>query len=211
MPADPSELARLRSMMAEVPAEGNAAADADAAVEASEGARGAREAPVHQITDADEDVRKAAAFILRSTGSRPQTESEIRAKLVAREYPPETIDAALAHARRVGAIDDHALARALVDDRGTGSGWGHARIAQELERRGVPEHLAASALSALDERDDLAVATELARDRLRQMSASLQPETVARRLIGYLTRRGHPPGLAQRVAREVSGLDRQWD
>ena len=203
MASDPQKLAELRAMVAQ--AETTPAPPSEPRGDRS------REEPVLQITDEDDAVRRAAAFILKSTNNRPQTESEIRAKLTTREYPVEVIDAACAHARAVGALDDQALAHALVSERGERSGWGRSRIAAELDRRGIPAHVADTALAVLDDRDDLAVATELARKRLRQLPSSLQPEAVARRLAGYLTRRGHPPGLAQRVAREVSGLNHQWD
>jgi hypothetical protein len=49
------------------------------------------------------------------------------------------------------------------------------------------------------------------RTRLRQLPARLEPEAVARRLTAYLVRRGHPPGLAQRVAITVSGIAEEWD
>jgi regulatory protein len=158
-----------------------------------------------------DDVGKAFAFILRATRHRPQTEAEVRARLAAREVPEGVAEAALARARDVGAVNDAAFARAWVEDRGRQRGYGLPRLRDELRRRLVPEPLIADALVTLEERDDLAVATDLARARLRQLPASLPPETVARRLHGFLARRGYPPGLAQRVAGEVSGLDRQWD
>jgi regulatory protein len=157
------------------------------------------------------DVDAAVAFILRSTRQRPQTESEIAAKLTARAYEPDVCDAALARARELGAVDDAAFARAWVTDRGQGRGYGVPRLRQELARRGVPEIVAEQALAVLAERDVVAVATELARERMRRLPDSLEPEAVARRLVGFLARRGYEHGLARRVALTVSGLDRAWD
>jgi regulatory protein len=171
-----------------------------------------RAEPVTQVGgDVDEEVRKALGFVLRSSNARPQTEAELRAKLVARDVEPDVADAALAQARRLRAVDDSALAAALVEERGNQRGWGRARMRSELRRRRVPDDVASAALAALDGRDELAVATELAGARFRQLPAALPPEAAARRLVGYLVRRGHPQGLAQRVAREVSGLNRAWD
>lgn len=175
------------------------AADLDAAPEgAASGAGG-------------DAVSAAVAFVLRSTQQRPQTEAEVRAKLSGRDVDAEVAEAALTRARELGAVDDAAFARAWVDDRGRGRGFGTTRLRQELRRRLVPEPLIADALAAIEDRDDLAVATDLARDRLPSLPSSLQPEAIARRLQAYLVRRGHSPGLAQRVAIEVSGLDRVWD
>lgn len=161
--------------------------------------------------DVPEDVRKALAYVLRSANTRPQTEAELRAKLRRREVEAGVADEAIRHARRLGAVDDEALARAWVAERGGRRGFGRARLREELTRRQVPEHLVDDALSTLEDRDDLAAATELARRRLRELPDGLPPETVARRLAAYVTRRGHPPALAQRVGVEVSGLRDGWD
>jgi regulatory protein len=158
-----------------------------------------------------EDVRKALSYVLRSTNARPQTEAEVLAKLRGREVPADVAREALAHARRLGAIDDARLAQAWVEERGVRRGFGRTRLRLELARRQVPEHVLEAALEVLEDRDDLAAATELARGRLRQLPGTLAPEAVARRLTAYLARRGHPPGLAQRVAAEVSGLRERWD
>jgi len=156
-------------------------------------------------------VAAAVAYLVRSTASRPQTEAELRARLSARDVPDDVADAALGRGKAAGIVDDAAFARAWVADRGGQRGFGAARLRQELRRRLVPEPLADEALRALEDRDDLAVATELAAQRARRLPASLEPEAVARRLVAFLVRRGHPPGLAQRIAVQVSGLGREWD
>lgn len=156
-------------------------------------------------------TRAAVAFILASTRQRPQTHAELAGKLRGRGIPPPVADAALATARSLGAVDDEAFARAWVHDRGHLRGYGAARLRLELRRRLVPHHVAEDALRVLDDRDEGAVATELARERLRGLDPSLAPDVVARRLTAYLGRRGHPPALCQRVALQVSGVDREWD
>lgn len=158
-----------------------------------------------------EAVGAAVAFLLRSTKARPQTEAELRAKLANRECPDDVIDAAIDRATEIGAIDDVAFAKAWVNDRGLGRGYSALRVRDELRRRSVPEHLIDAAVDVLDERDDLAVAIDLARARAQRMPAKLAPETVARRLAGFLARRGYPEALARCVAIQVSGLDRRWD
>jgi regulatory protein len=170
-----------------------------------------REGPVAVVgADVDEEVRKALAFILRSTGASPQTENELRAKLRTREVSDDTIEEAIATARSMRALDDEAFAISWVAERGLGRGYGRARLRRELAKRQIPDHLAEQALEQLEERDDVSAAADLARARLRQLPASLATEAVARRLTAYLVRRGHPPGLAQRVAMDVSGLNREW-
>lgn len=162
-------------------------------------------------TDDRAATTAAVAFILRSTRARPQTAVELRGKLDGRGYAPAVIDGALARAVELGAVDDAAFARAWVADRGEARGYAASRLRTELRRRGVPDPLIDRALAPVDARDDLAVATDLARRRAQRMPATLQPETVARRLVGFLARRGYPEALARRVAIEVSGLGRDWD
>ncbi len=161
----------------------------------------------------DKAVAKAVAFGLRSTQQRPQTVAEITAKLRGRFDDGDVVEAAVERLTAVGALDDGAFARLWVQDRGRGRGYGLARLRQELQRRGVPDHVAEQALGDLAERDETATATELARKRFRTLPTSLEPEAVARRLQAYLMRRGYNHGLANAVAIRVSGLDRhrEWD
>lgn len=162
---------------------------------------------------ASKDVAKAVAFGLRSTQNRPQTVAEMENKLRGRYGDEDVVSAALEQLKAAGALDDRAFARIWVDDRGHRRGYGVARLRQELRRRLVPEPIAEEALASLEERDDLETASELARKRARTFSAKLEPDAVARRLQGYLVRRGYNAGLANKVAIDVSGLDRyrSWD
>lgn len=184
------------------------AADADSQAEAGGRADTADERD-EQSTEAA--VQHALAYLVRSTANRPQTEAELAGKLRARKYDEDVVEEALARAREGGVIDDAAFGRAWVDDRGQRRGFGVARLRRELRNRQLPEPLIEDALTALDGRDELAVATELARERLRQLPASLTEEAMVRRLYAYLGRRGYPETLCRRVALAVSGADRDWD
>lgn len=166
-----------------------------------------KQAPV----ESDKATSSAVAFVLRSARARPQTAAELRTKLGDREYDSAVIDVAIARAVGLGVVDDAAFARAWVADRGLARGYSASRLRTELRRRRVPDALIDDALAQLEGRDDLAVATELARARAQRMPAALEPETVARRLLGFLARRGYSEALSRRVAVDVSGLDRQWD
>lgn len=160
----------------------------------------------HQVEPADA-VAKALAFILRSTSARPQTEAEIIGRLRSRQVPENIAEAALAQAKSLEAIDDDAFARAWVCDRGTHRGHGAARLREELRRRLVPDDLIAKALAQLEDRDDLAVAMELAREWASRLPPTLSREARARRVGGYLTRRGYPAELAEQVVWSISTPD----
>ncbi len=153
---------------------------------------------------AGDPVAETLAFILRSTAVRPQTEAEIVGRLRSREVPGDVAEAALARAKSLRAIDDAAFARAWVCDRGVRRGYGVARLREELRHRLVPDDRIEEALAQLEDRDDLAVATALAREWASRLPSTLSREASARRVCGYLTRLGHPIGLAERVAWAVS-------
>ena len=165
------------------------------------------------MTDDVKAISKAVAYGLRSTQSRPQTVAEITAKLGGRFDDSGVVEAAVEQLTALGALDDAAFARMWVEDRGRRRGFGVARLRQELSRRRVPDDIAEQALAVLDERDDLETARGLARKRYATMPAKLEPAAVARRLHAYLERRGYGAALANKVAIEVSGLDRHrnWD
>jgi regulatory protein len=162
-------------------------------------------------TAGQDAVRAALAFVLRSTQQRPQTEAEVAVQLRRRGVDDDAAAAALDRAKALGAVDDAAFARAWVDDRATKRGYGVARVRAELRRRLVPDAIVDAVLARLEDRDELAVATELAKARAAQLPAPLAPEAVARRVMSFLIRRGYPPPLAQRAAITASGLDRHWD
>jgi regulatory protein len=158
-------------------------------------------------------VAKAVAFGFRSTQNRPQTVAEITTKLTGRFDDGGIVEAAVEQLTAAGALDDAAFARMWVEDRGRRRGYGVARLRQELQRRKVPEDIVEVALADLEDRDELATALELARKRAATLPNKLEPDAVARRLQAYLVRRGYGQGLANKVAIDVSGLERyrNWD
>ena len=166
---------------------------------------------VPRQTSGRDPVERAVGYLLRSTSARPQTEAELRDRLAGRDVDTDVAERAIDRLRALGGVDDAAFAHAWVRDRGHGRGFGRRRLQQELRRRRVPEPLIDDALAELAERDDLAVATDLARTRMRALPPRLQPEAIARRLQSYLQRRGYPDGLCRRVAVDVSGLAGEWD
>jgi regulatory protein len=118
--------------------------------------------------------------------------------------PEDVAEAAIAQAKSLKAINDAAFARAWVCDRGAHRGYGAVRLREELRRRLVPDDLIEEALAQLEDRDDLAVATALARQWVSRLPSALSRDASARRVCGYLTRCGYPVDLAERVALTVS-------
>lgn len=154
---------------------------------------------------------KVLAFLVRSISQRPLTRAEARQNLLARDHPEAVVDAVVARAVGARMLDDTAFATAWVDDRGAKRGYGRDRLQRELRRRLVDDEVIDQALARLDDHDEVAQATELARARAQRMPARLEPQAVAGRLVAFLVRRGYSSTVAHDVARTVTAVDREWD
>ena len=158
-----------------------------------------------------EDGAAALAQLVRSTSQRPLTVAEARDLLLAKDHPEPLVRAVIAQATATRILDDRAFAQAWVEDRGIKRGYGRDRLQRELQRRQVDQADIDLALDALEEHDEVAQATDLARKRAQGMPATLEPHKVAQRLVGFLLRRGFPSHVAHDVARRVTAMDREWD
>lgn len=154
---------------------------------------------------------KALAHLVRSVSQRPITVAEARAKLLAREHPEDVVTAVVARAVQARILDDTAFATAWVDDRGIKRGYGRARLLRELRKRKVCTDVIEAALARMEDHDEVAQATALARARAQRMPGTLEPSKVAQRLVGFLLRRGYTSTIAHDVARRVTAMDRDWD
>jgi regulatory protein len=133
----------------------------------------------------DRSSRSAAAtFVVNSLAAKAQSVAEIEAKLARRGVPEGDAAAVVDEARRLGYLDDGALASQLA--RGlVARGYGRRRAAVTLGRRGFDARTAATALDAgYGEVDEV----ELARRALgRRATAS---DADRRRAAALLARRG---------------------
>jgi regulatory protein len=188
---------------------------------AREALRLATEAPAAPLPDTDpasrddgpadlaDEVARAMTFLRRATASQPQSEGRLRRKLKDRDTPRAAIDQALRQARQERLVDDAAMAAAIAEER---RGRGHAlsRIRMDLRKREFGDDVIDAALARHADEDPEAVAFAAARAKAGAYR-SLDAEKAYRRLVGYLARRGHPEGLARKVARQVIFVDREPD
>jgi regulatory protein len=139
-------------------------------------------------------ARDAAAHeaALRLLGPRALSESELRAKLAARGHGAAAIERVLGALRRVGLVDDLALARAVLRHRSVSPGLGRERLVAELERRGVAAAVAVTAWDELAAAAELDDATTLSRRAAALVaSAGAAPDRRARaRMYTALRRAG---------------------
>jgi regulatory protein len=143
----------------------------------------------------------AREICLRQLAVRPRTRAELETALRKRGIRDEVIAEVLERYSDVGIIDDAAFARAWVTSRHHGKGLAGRALAQELRRRGVEQELITEAVAEIDPETEKATALELARRKLRTLSG--QPDSVFRRLVGALARKGYPAGVAYGAAKQA--------
>jgi regulatory protein len=144
----------------------------------------------------------ARDICLRQLAVRPRTRAELAAILSRRDIPDQVATEVLDRYDEVGLIDDAAFARAWVTSRHHSKGLARRALAGELNRRGVDGELVGAALEEVDQETEAATARSLVDRRLRTMSAA-PPDAVFRRLVGFLARKGYPPGLAITAVKEA--------
>ncbi len=148
-------------------------------------------------------ARRAENVALHALTRRGQSRAEVADLLVRRELPPEVVEAELERLAGVGLIDDAALARDLVDRLRSRKKLGASALRAELQRRRLDRDAIDAALAAIadDDADDELV-DELARDRARRLGG-LDRVTAERRLVDYLSRKGHSGSRAREAARRA--------
>lgn len=155
--------------------------------------------------DAGRRDRKAARannVAIHQLARRGMSRWELEQVLAKREVDERTATAELDRLESIGLIDDAALAVSTVYAMHTRKGAGRAAIEMELRRRHLDDAVIGDAMAELDGDDELERATELAVARARQMR-SLEYEVAARRLSGYLARKGYDGEVIRGAVREA--------
>jgi regulatory protein len=137
---------------------------------------------------------------MRALTRRGMSRWELGDLLARREYDMEAIEAELDRLQRVDLLDDAALAETVVRTKHERKGLGRGALARELAQRHIDPAVIDEAVSAIDDEDEQAMATELAVKRARQFS-SLDATTAERRLTGYLMRRGYSSSIVREATR----------
>lgn len=153
----------------------------------------------------DRAVVLECRYLIRLLSTRRRSEEEMRRRLAEREVPRDVIHETIARTQRAGLIDDAAFAREWVAQRRYLRGLSDEALRRELAAKGVASDIIATAL-ALGDGDEEERARDLVRARLVRDERALQEDAdgsvrraVARRLDGYLRRKGYDGGLALRV------------
>lgn len=146
----------------------------------------------------------ARSAALRLLTRRDYATSEIRAKLIDREFASDEIEAAIRSLTEAGLLDDARVAAAHVRSASQIKHRGRLRIRRELETRGLERAIVSQALAELPEEDEAAgIEKFLQRKRL---PPTLDPGP-RRRLFGQLMRRGFSADAIGKALRKLGRDD----
>ena len=149
----------------------------------------------------DEARKKAKEICFDLLAARPRAKDELRQALRRKGFDDEISEALLGKLDDAGLVDDQAFAESWVRSRHNHQGLARRALVAELRRKGVDGDIAAEAAGEVDHDAEEQRARELVRKRLGSMT-NLDEQTVTRRLLGMLGRKGYPSGLAYTVIRE---------
>lgn len=149
----------------------------------------------------DREHRRAGVHeaALRLLSYRPRSEAELKRRLAMRGFEAASVDEEMGRLRNVGLVDDARFAELWVADRQSNAPRSSHLLRQELRKKGVERQATDAALVEIDDEE---AAIELAVSRGRRLGEA-DFESFARRLGGFLQRRGFSFGTAERAVREA--------
>ena len=145
-------------------------------------------------------------------GHRPHTAAELRKRLAEHGLDPGEIDETLAGLARQGQVDDRRLALFYLLTRSGRLGHGPARLAKELEERGVAAETIRDAWEEAVRDHGLDPVRLLDRALAKRLPGGRIDRTAARRVYNALLRAGFEAhavrqALITRLDEEVAGFD----
>ena len=148
-----------------------------------------------------EEREAAMAVALRLLGQRARSVAELRTRLRRQDYTPAVVERVITRLNELGYLDDAAFAQRWIETRQRTSPRGAALLQRELRQHGIAGHVAEQAVASAAG-DAYAQARRAAAPRLARL-AHAEFETFARRLGGFLTRRGFPASVVYAVVRDL--------
>jgi regulatory protein len=174
--------------------------DAEVALE-----RGLREGVALGLEELDEarvagERALAMGRALHFLGYRARSLREVRARLRRYGYGEETVEGVVRRLEELGYLDDEEFARTATREKARR--YGPRRVLTELRRSGVDAELAQNVVD-----EEFAGRSELeeARSAAARRYNSGGSDAEARRVYGFLVRRGYAAGVCAEVAREYRG------
>jgi len=157
--------------------------------------------PVPSDLPVPERREKALGVALRLLTVRERSAGEIRSKLREKGYDAETIVYVLDRLQTHGLQDDQRFSDAYAESAFRAKGVAGRVVQAELRRRGVDKETAARAATR-DPDEERMTALDVAQRRLLRLEGYPR-EVQARRLLGFLQRRGYRGDLAAAIVRDL--------
>jgi regulatory protein len=195
------EITRVRERLnrARVSVDGEFWAEIDAAVAIESGLREGAELSQEELDRVRVAGEKPVAMgrALNLLGYRARSEAEIRDRLKRYGYIRETTDAVVLRLQELGYLDDAAFARLRAREKARR--YGPRRVSLELKKSGVRETLAREVVQ-----EEFAGRSEVgeARSAAARRYNGRGSDAEARRVYGFLVRRGYSAEVCAQVARE---------
>ena len=190
---------RERRNRAWVSVDGEFWAELDAAVVIESGLREGAELSQEELDRVRVAGEKPVAMgrALNLLGYRARSEAEIRDRLTRYGYIRETTDAVVLRLQELGYLDDAAFARMKAREKARR--YGPRRVSVELKKRGVGGTLAREGVE-----EEFAGRSEVgeARSAAARRYNGRGSDAEARRVYGFLVRRGYSAEVCAQVARE---------
>jgi regulatory protein len=160
------------------------------------------------MTNQSESIGYEAAknIALRSLNMAPRSRWQLEQKLAQKGVCESVSQQVLDRLSEVGLVDDRAFAQMLVNSRVTLRGLAPLALRQELRRKGIAESIIEESLVDLDHEAQLAHALLQGEKKMRVLSG-LPEEVVARRLAGFLARKGYSSSLIWRVVAQLTRVN----
>jgi regulatory protein len=193
---------RERRGKARVWVDGEFWAEIDADVVAERGLREGVALEAEELEEVRVAGERALAMsrALHFLGYRARSRKEVRDRLRRYGYGEETVEGILERLEELGYLDDEEFARAAAREKARR--YGPRRVGAELRRSGVDPELAQEVVEGeFAERSELEEARSQAARRYNRGGSDAE----ARRVYGFLTRRGYSAEVCAEVAREYRG------
>jgi regulatory protein len=190
---------RERRGRARIYVEGEFWAEIDAGVAAE---RGLREGVARTFEELDEarvagERALAMSRALNFLGYRARSEKEVRDRLRRYGHGEETVEGVVVRLEELGYLDDEDFARLVVREKARR--YGPRRVSAELRRTGVDAELARGVVEEeFAGRSEIEQARSVAARRYNRGGSDAE----ARRVYGFLVRRGYSAEVCAEVARE---------
>ncbi|MGA2090786.1 MAG: regulatory protein RecX [Endomicrobiales bacterium] len=152
---------------------------------------------------------KALAYALSLLSLRARSRRELEEKLSAKKYDRAIVDAVLVRLTELNYVNDERFAHDFFNFL-VNKGKGADAIRFELLKKGIATELITDILRVYKEDPDTEIEQiiNLARNRFKRMQASA-PGDAARRLMGFLVRRGFSIEGIQKALRQLDNEIRQ--